>query len=145
MLTRDEILDDEIRKNGIYLSKINNEVLKACSVKMELSKMIFYDVTKFESSAELYVAKVEELFHCQKDIFYGMRTSLLERGKKEYEITKEVVFNLLPLSVLYSLLKQKKEIWEISEELDLPVSLIEKSIQIYRNKGLLYNEYDEMD
>lgn len=145
MLTRNEILDDEIDKEGIILLKKHNNSIKSSSIKIKSFKMICYDENKFETSAELFIAKKEELLHCKHDVFYGMNASTLERGRHEYKISKELTFNLLPLDVLHPFLKQKKKIWEISEELNLPVNFIEKAIQIYRNKEMLTIEYKESD
>ena len=126
----------EIHNIGVYWFDLG--AAESLSLQMEDgSCAIAMDPWRLPTVADETVKLAHELGHCQTGSFYHKLTPLQTRERCEWRAEKWAILQLLPLSDIDRCVRQGyTEPWEISEQLDVPESLVRKALAYYQEQNL---------
>ena len=110
----------------------------ACAIQDAAGKCyVAIDPMQLSTTAEEAYRVAHELGHCQTGSFYHKFTPLQTRERCEWRAEKLAMLQLLPLSDINRCVRQGyTEPWEISEQLDVPESLVRKALAYYQEQNL---------
>lgn len=127
-------LYNKIIENNISLFdyRIPNNI--GATVEMEGSYGIFVDFDKIETLYDEFKCVAHEYGHCISGSTHKLMSKFDLIEKHEYRANKSAILELLPSDKIDEAINAGcKELWEISEYLDMPQDFVEKAINFYKH------------
>ena len=127
-------LYNKIIENNISLFDyiIPNNI--GATVEMEGSYGIFVDFDKIETLYDEFKCVAHEYGHCISGSTHKLMSKFDLIEKHEYRANKSAILELLPSDKIDEAINAGcKELWEISEYLDMPQDFVEKAINFYKH------------
>lgn len=126
-------LYNKIIENNIFLFdyRIPNNI--GVTVEMEGSYGVFVDFNKIETLYDEFKCVAHEYGHCISGSTHKLISKFDLIEKHEYRANKSAILELLPPDKIDEAINAGcKELWEISEYLDMPQDFVEKAIGFYK-------------
>lgn len=124
-------------KEGISI--IEHELPHVVAAALKDEKILAIDVEKISGIEMRVKITYHEVGHFCTESFYTVDVPLQTWGKCEAKADSWAIRQLCPVDKLKRIIKEGyRNIWEIAEEMGLPIDLIKKAIDYYTRKQLLY-------
>lgn len=138
LMTKLELLDQEIYDKGISVININTTTVKAASMRNSIDSQkenyaIFFNPKLITTRIEERIIKEHELAHIETGSLYNLNTSTRARQRREYIADKQMIKRMLPIEKFKKALFQGLEVWEIAEEFEVTEEVVNKAFKIYKN------------
>lgn len=127
-------LYNKIIENNISLFDYRIPNNTGATVEMEGSYGIFVDFDKIETLYDEFKCVAHEYGHCISGSTHKLMSKFDLIEKHEYRANKSAILELLPSDKIDEAINAGcKELWEISEYLDMPQDFVEKAINFYKH------------
>lgn len=130
-------VERRLEDNCILLFLQPTKEIKACSIKMDNHKAIFFNPRFFENALDANTALYHEFYHCAYNSFYSLNDSIEYRNKMEFKTNYQMAMDLIPPSRMQTLFATGLRIWEVAELLGLNEEFLREAYRIYKSKGLI--------
>ncbi len=129
---------DIIDKSGIKVFNYKIPGSKGATIEYDGQYGIFLDYSQIEDSHEEFMVLSHEYGHCKSGSTHGVETPINIIKKHEYIANKAAIFEFLPIkSLRLAISNGCKNIYEISEFLNLPPKFVKQALDIYTAKEMI--------
>ena len=123
----------------IFITYKKTSYVKSMAVRFDEKDYINLNEELIENEKEEKWCLAHEIGHCtMQNSYYNADTSIYARKRREYKADTKAAELTIDIEQLKKAIKKGIDTtWELSEYFEIPEEAVTRSIQIYKNKGLL--------